>query len=292
MRKTGDLFVLLGDAFLGVDHDQTDICTFNCHLGAEYGELFKTVLDLRLTADARGVDEDELAVLVFKLGIDGIARRASHIGDDTAFLTGQTVDDGRLADVGLADDGDLDIILIALDLLVGRGKLQHAVEQITGACAVQRRQRNQVFVKAELVELVEFHRKIADGVDLVDERNDRLAGALEHHGDVDVLGSKTALAVNHEQDDICHIDGDLRLRLHLGQKHIVGFRLDTAGIDDGQRTAVPLDFVYDAVTGHAGDILDDGHACTRQFIEQGALADVRTSDNRCHGFGHGVSSLL
>ena len=80
------------------------------------------VVDLRLAAHTGGVDEQILAEFVFKIAVDGVARRARNVGDDHALLAENAVEQARLADVRLADDGDLDDILVVFLAVRRRGK--------------------------------------------------------------------------------------------------------------------------------------------------------------------------
>ena len=84
VREARDLRILLGHALLRVDHDEAHVRTVNGHRGAQHAVALDHIVDLRLFAHAGGVDEDILALLVFKVRVDGVARRARNIADDHA----------------------------------------------------------------------------------------------------------------------------------------------------------------------------------------------------------------
>ena len=84
VREARDLRILLGHALLRVDHDEAHVRTVDGHRGAQHAVALDHVVDLRLFAHAGGVDEDILALLVFKVRVDGVARRARNIADDHA----------------------------------------------------------------------------------------------------------------------------------------------------------------------------------------------------------------
>ncbi len=56
------------------------------HRRAQDAVVLDAVVDLRLFAHAGGVDEVVLALLVFKVRVDGVARGARDVADDDALL--------------------------------------------------------------------------------------------------------------------------------------------------------------------------------------------------------------
>ncbi len=97
-----------GDAFGGVDHDQRDVGGFQMLARHDHRELLGHQLGLALAADSGGVDEAVGLAVALDQFIDGIARGSGDGRDDGAAGSGQRVQQRRLADVGAADDGDLD----------------------------------------------------------------------------------------------------------------------------------------------------------------------------------------
>ena len=107
----GDLLVLLGDAALGVQHEDGDVAAGDGILGAFDAEELDRIVDAPGFAHAGGVDQH--IGLPHALGFDlerhvhGVAGRAGNGADDHALGLGERVDDGGFADVGPADDGEL-----------------------------------------------------------------------------------------------------------------------------------------------------------------------------------------
>ena len=99
-------------AVLGVHHEQADFGALHRTRGAERRIELEILFDLAALAKTGGVDENELAALILERRIDGIARRPRLGGDDEPFLAEQLVHEARLADVGPADDGDMDGLCI------------------------------------------------------------------------------------------------------------------------------------------------------------------------------------
>ena len=136
VSQTCDLGVLLGDAVIGVDEDQTHIAALNGHGGPEDAVLLDGVVHLGLFAHTGGVNEVIFAGLIFKIGVNGVPCGARHIADDDPLLAQDTVGKAGLAYIGLADDGHLDHIVILLRPVLGGEVLKAGVQQVTGAVAV------------------------------------------------------------------------------------------------------------------------------------------------------------
>src|SRR5207253_2721838 len=62
--------------------------------------------------------------------------------------------------------------------------------------------------------------------------------------------------------------------------------VETAGVDEGELAAAPLDCGVDAIPGSPRLILDDGDAVADEAIEQGRLADVRTAHHGDEATAH------
>ena len=136
MRQTGDLRVLLRHTLGGVDQDQTDVGAVNGVDGAQVGKLLDGIVDLGLAAHTGRVDEAVFSEFIFKIAVDGVARRACDVRDDHALLAEDAVEQAGLADIRLADDGDVDDLALVLLLRLLR-QVRHApVEQIARAVAV------------------------------------------------------------------------------------------------------------------------------------------------------------
>ena len=139
MGHTRDLGVLLRHALVGVDHNETHVGALDGHGRPQNGKFLDLVIDLGLFPHAGRVDEEELADLIFKVTVHRVAGGAGHVGDDDPLLPQNAVDEGGLAHIGLADDGNFnDVALLFLFLL--RGEVVKAgVQQVAGAVAVDGR---------------------------------------------------------------------------------------------------------------------------------------------------------
>ena len=109
-------------------------------------------------------------------------------------------------------------------------------------------------------------------------------------GNVGVIGGHAAFQVYHKDDDIGGVNGKLRLHTHFGKHHIIGFRLDAAGIHQHKFPSAPFAGGVNAVTGHTGGVLHNGEPLTGELIEQGGFTDIRTPHDGNKRFGH-IQSL-
>ena len=273
VRKPRDLRVLVGDAVARVDQDEAHVRPLDGELRAHDRELLHPLVHLGLAADAGGVDEEEFAVLVFKGGVHGVARRARHVGDDDALLAEDAVQKRGLAHVRLADDGDLDAVVLPL-LLVGLGEILEAlVQQIAGAVPVHGGDGDRV-AEAERVKFIHAHVGRAGGVGLVDGQYHGLLRAQQHVRHVLVRRGHAGAQVGHQHDDRRRVDRDLRLLAHKEQDLAVGRRLDAAGVDHIKFPPAPLAFGVEPVAGDARGVLHDGQALPHQAVKQHGFAHI------------------
>ena len=167
-RDVGHRQILVDEALARVDEHERHVGPLG---GRERAQL-RVVLDplplLALAADPGGVDEHERAVAALEHGVDRVARRARHLGDDHALLAEQRVQQARLADVRPAEDRDADRLLADLLRAAAREHRHDRVEQVAGAVAVLGRERHRV-AEPEPVEL-ERERVLVRVVDLVREQ--------------------------------------------------------------------------------------------------------------------------
>ena len=134
---------------------------------------------------------------------------------------------------------------------------KHLVEQVSRAVSVYGGNLNRL-AETEVIELIELHRRLADGVALVDAEHDRLARFLEHLRNVHIRRDHTALAVRHEDDNGGGVDRELCLTAHLGEDDIVALRLDAARVDHKRGLAAPLCLTVDTVAGNARGVVHNG----------------------------------
>lgn len=108
--EVGDLFILHGDAVLGVKDVEDDVRSGDGVFAALYAEKFDGIVDAPSLANSGGVDEEVAFLLA--VGLDGeghvnaVASRAGNGADDDSLAFIKGVDDGGFADVGASDDGE------------------------------------------------------------------------------------------------------------------------------------------------------------------------------------------
>ena len=242
---------------------------------------------LDAAAQAGGVDEAVHHSPDLDQFVDRVDRRPRDIVDHRAGGAGQLVQQRRLADVRAPDDrhparaADLGL---TRPRRLGQGG-QHGVQQVAGAASVQGGDRPRL-AQAEVP-----HRHgvgLAAGVvHLVGGQHDRLLGAAQHthHGLVDVLNADRG--VHHEEHSVGGGDGQFGLLGDLGG-HADRIRRPAAGVDHHEVAAVPFGVVGDPVTGHAGEVLDDGLAASDDAVDQHRLANVGTPDDGQHRLVEGL----
>ena len=104
----GDVGVLVGHALRRVQQQQHDVGRLDGLQGLDHRELLDRLEHLALAAQPGGVDQLELLAVALEGHGDGVARGARQVEGDQALFAQPGVDQGRLADVGPAGDGQLD----------------------------------------------------------------------------------------------------------------------------------------------------------------------------------------
>ena len=291
MGQARHLGVLLGNAVLGVDHNEAHVAALDGHGGPQDAVFLDGVVHLGLFAHTGGVDEVILAGSIFKIAVDGVPGGAGHIADDDPLLPQDAVGEAGLAHVGLADDGHLDHVAVLLLVGLRREVLQAGVQQVAGAVAVDGGHGDGV-AQTQVVKLIELRVGGAGGVHLVHCQDNGLLGPLQHSRHLLVGGGHTGLDVRYQDNDSGVVDGDLGLLAHEGQDLVVGVGLDAAGVHQGELAAVPVGFTVNAVPGDAGGVLHNGKTPPDDFVEQHGLAHVGAAHDGDQGLGHRGYLLL
>ena len=94
MDVTGDLRILFGHAFCGIDDQNGDIRAVDGAQGPDDAIAFDRHVDFGLAAHTGRIDEDEIRPFIGPVSIDGIARRPRHIADDDPFLPQEGIGQG------------------------------------------------------------------------------------------------------------------------------------------------------------------------------------------------------
>jgi hypothetical protein len=116
-------------------------------------------------------------------------------------------------------------------------------------------------------------------VDLVRGQHDGLGCPAQdaHHALVRIRHA------HRRVDDEDHHVGRGRRDLGLGadpRRDAFRLRVPPPGVDEGEPASRPARVVRDAVSGDAGDVLDDGLTAAEDAVHQRRLADVGPSDDR------------
>ena len=292
MCQTGDLGILIGDAGLGVDHQDTHVGALNGHLGAHDREPLHRLVHLALAADTGGVNKGIMLFAADDLAVDGVTGGAGYTADNDPLLAGDPVDQAGLAGVGLADDGNLDA-LVLLHIIPGiLGQVSKAgIQQVAGAVAVEGGNAHRI-TQTQVVELIELSRGITGCIHLIDGQHDGLSGLFQHGGHFHIGGGNAGADVGDQNHHLGMIDGDQCLMAHKLQNFIVGFGLDTAGVHHHKGLVAPLGIAVNTVTGHAGSVLHDGVALLRNAVEQQGFTHIGSAYDGDHGFFHIINSLF
>src|SRR5690606_15657316 len=99
--------ILLDDAVPGVDHEDHHVGILDGLQGLDYRELLDGLEYLAAAAYTGGIDQGVRLAMAFVGNIDAVAGGAGLVEDHDPILAQHTVDQGRFADVGPADDRDL-----------------------------------------------------------------------------------------------------------------------------------------------------------------------------------------
>ena len=265
--------VLLGDFGLRVQHQQHDVAGLDGLQRLDDRELLDRLEHLAALAQAGGVDQRVAAAIAFEVDLDGVARGAGHVERDHALFAHQGVDQRRLADVGTADDGQLDAVVVLA--LFGRlfflgwrlGQvLQREFDQVDDAVTVRRRDG----IGLPQTQFVEF----GDGgarphaLGLVHRQQHALLSRLaQQRRDLVVMRVQAGAGVHQEHHDVGLGDGLPGLARHLQQDAVLGDRLETARVDDDEGDIAHPALAVVAIAGQAGKIGHQRGARSRQAIE-------------------------
>ena len=200
------------------------------------------------------------------------------VGHDHPLLAEHCVQQARLADVRPAENGNPDRRVRDRRSAATRQLCDDRVEQVSGAVAVGRRERNGI-AEAEPVEL-ERQRILIGIVDLVGNEQHRLVGSAQDLRQLLVAGRDPGPRVSQEDDQVglghrclCLLGDRARDRIRPGD-------VDAARVDQQEPLAVPFANELLAVSGNPGRRVHDGGARLGQAVHQSGFAYVREADDR------------
>ena len=210
--------ILLRDGLARVHDADHDVRVIDRLQRLDDAPFLEVGLDARPAPHARRVDEHEAAPVALERDVHRVARRARLVEGDHALLADESVDEGRLADVGTADHADADLAVGGVIALGAGGldALEHALHEVADPAAMRSRDGVRL-AEAEGMELRGDDVRVAV-LALVDGDRDGLAALSQHVGDEPVRGIEAALAVDQEDDAVRFFDGAAGLARHeLGQ---------------------------------------------------------------------------
>ncbi len=267
------------------------------HIGAADGalgaveavELDVAGDDAAFFADAGGVDDDEGFAVLVEADVDAVAGGAGDFGDDdalgVAFVeAGDGVDEGALAGVALADDGEHHL---------GFGEVGRGIREVDIFF-----DGDEELVEVSLVEGGDTDGgaeseagEIAEGdvgvgaVGFVGDEEGFDAAFAEHGSDFFVATGEAVLAIDDEEDEGGLGHGDFDLLLDVFSELVGVDEAVATGVDEVDEAAVDFEGEGDAVAGDAGHVFDDADAFLGEGVEEGALTDVGSADDGDDGEG-------
>jgi len=123
----------------------------------------------------------------------------------------------------------------------------------------------------------------ATGVHLVSSHENWFSALPQARRYFSVQRHDTFLHVDDEDNDVGSFDGQLHLLDGSFDDGVVGLftaqQANATGVHQREWPPMPLGFGADAVTRDAGLIVNNGNAPPDNAIEQGGLADIRTTND-------------
>ena len=270
-----DVQVLRFESLLGVEHQDADVRVLDGADRPHHGVELQILHRLALLAHAGRVDQVEVHAELVVARVDRVARRSGDRGHDVALLAQQGVGHRRLAHVGASDDRDARQVLLLLGRRIGGQRREDGVHQV--ARAASRHRRDAVGIaQPEGVELVRGVDLVVV-VDLVADEDHPLRGAPQNVGHEHVQVGDARRDLHDEENYVRLVDGQQHLAADFILENIVRIDRVAARVDHGKFAAVPVALAVVAVARGAGRRIDDGLAFAHEAVEEGALADVRTS---------------
>ena len=230
----------------------------------------------------RRIDQRVVSTVTFERHPNAVAGCARQIEHHHPILAEQAIDQGRLAHIRAADDGDLNAGIGQLPALrlLRRERVHNPTDQGFDAATVSRG-NGYGFAQTECEKIC--YRAVAiQTFALVHHHGDRLSRAPQFRCDLLVFARQSLASVEHKH----HMTGFANRVFGLLQHqcgHTQRTTADAASVhNDVWTTAEAADAVL-AVPSQTGLIGDQGITRTGQSIEQRGLAHIGPTDQRNHG---------
>ena len=198
------------------------------------------------------------------------------------------VDQGRLAGIGAADDGELErafglfllVVFVALDMR------PQMLEQVDDAVAMLGAHRDRL-AEAERPGL-EDSGLAGAAFGLVGGENDRGGLAAQPAADLLVERGEAGARVDQEQCRVRLAHRGDGLGAHPARQGLGILVLVAGGVDDPEVEPEQARLAFAAVARDSGPVVDQRKLAAHQPVEQGRLADIGPADDRDGGkLGHG-----
>ncbi|MBP1776293.1 MAG: hypothetical protein H6Q86_2303 [candidate division NC10 bacterium] len=285
VRLAADLGVLVGHSLHAVHQDQDDIGPAHGGQRPRDAVPFHRPAQAAFGPDAGRIHQDVVASLVAEPGIDRVAGRPGLRAHHDALGPEDPVDQGRLAHVRSPHHGHRDGPAVLRGFAGVGNHGSHGIQEVPDPLALLGRNRVDG-VEPQAIKVCR-QRRLADGVDLVDDEENRPRRAVsEEPSDLGIRGRQSLLAVRQKQNRVRFGDRLLGLGPHLSDDP--GARgIQPPGVHQDEPAAAPLEVAVQAVTGDPGQIVHDRPPPAEQAIEERGLADIRPADDGNDGGRHG-----
>ena len=207
--------------------------------------------------------------------VNAVAGGTGDAADDGAIFAEEAVEEGGLAGVRAADDGDGGAGRAVWQSRVA-GVGGEGIEQRARARAMQGRDGE---VRGPAVGS-EFGPGVAQGwvITFVDYEPDGLVERAEACTDFVVHSGAAGLCVNDEEKNVSLIEGAGDLAGDVGLEFF-GVADKAAGIDQFEGGVVPFDGSVQAVAGGAARWINNSECSAGEAVVEGRLADVGAADD-------------
>ena len=266
-----------------IHHQHGHIGTADTFERAHVAERFHFVFDLGLFAEPGRIGHHELLPVHHEIAIDGVAGRSRNIGNHSAFLAHEAIQQSALAGIRAAKDGKADGAFFAA--FAEHGRRQHGDDLVQKAQAGIARQRTDSagLTKAEFEEFIAFL-AVALVFTLVRDQDDLLVELADKAGELLVELGDAHADIHHEKHEVRFVHGIKNLLADTIRKDVDGIvRQESAGIHDDKLMALVVRILVMAVAGHTVAVAHHGGPAAKDAVKQGGLSYVRTSDNANYG---------
>ena len=130
MGNPRNLGVLIGNAFIRINHKNRNITAFHRGNGTDNTEALNLFLDLALAAHACRINKDIFLSVDLNGGIHRISRCSGNIADNQPVLPKNLINERGFANIGLADDGNTDRVILFLLCAFIREIRNHLIQHI------------------------------------------------------------------------------------------------------------------------------------------------------------------